>query len=218
MRALTVINHFFHHPSHAPFLATRIIQRFGISNPSRGYIKRVATAYVNGEYNGIGSGTYGDLGALVAAILLDGESRSTALDADPSHGQLREPLIKVTSALRSMDVKYTSPEGYRKFRKISSNTIGQAPYNAPSVFSFFLPEYAPAGIIEQASLVAPESQVLTGKKVTSLIDGFLTTVKFGLVNSYNGFVSAVHKSIICSFFSKMQRPHCSPLTIIQKGR
>ena len=59
-----VIDHFFHHPSHAPFLAIRIIQRFGISNPSPGFIERVATAYVNGLYNGIGSGSYGDLSAM----------------------------------------------------------------------------------------------------------------------------------------------------------
>ena len=59
-----VIEHLFHHPSHAPFLAIRIIQRFGISNPSPGFIERVATAYVNGSYNGIGSGNYGDLAAM----------------------------------------------------------------------------------------------------------------------------------------------------------
>lgn len=195
---VVVINHFFHHPSHAPFLAIRIIQRFGNSNPSRGYIKRVSTAYVNGVYKGIGTGVYGDLGALIAAVLLDDESRSTTLDADPSHGHLREPLVKVTSVLRSMDAKYTSPEGWRKFRKITtSGTIGQATYSSPSVFSFFLPEYSPPGIIQQAGLVAPESQVLSGTKVTGLLDGLLTTVKFGLISSYNGFVSIFfHRSTL----------------------
>lgn len=162
---MVVIEHFFHHPSHAPFLATRLIQRFGISNPSRGFVERVASAYIKGEYLGIGSGKYGDLGALISAVLLDTESRSTTLDADPSHGQLREPIIKVTSLLRSMDVHYTSPEGWRKFRRISN--IGQSPYGAPSVFSFFLPEYAPSGAIEKAKLVAPESMVMTGKQVTA---------------------------------------------------
>lgn len=162
---MAVIEHFFHHPSHAPFLATRLIQRFGISNPSPGFVERVASAYIKGQYQGIGSGKYGDLGALISAVLLDAESRSTTLDADPSHGQLREPIIKVTSLLRSMDVHYTSPEGWRKFRRIS--TIGQSPYGAPSVFSFFLPEYAPSGAIEKAKLVAPESMVMTGKLVTT---------------------------------------------------
>ena len=41
------------------------------------------------------SGQYADLGAAVAAILLDREARSPTLDLDPSHGQLREPLLRV---------------------------------------------------------------------------------------------------------------------------
>ena len=49
----------------------RLIQRFGISNPSPRFIERVATAYSTGLYGQIGSGKYGDLGALAAAILLD---------------------------------------------------------------------------------------------------------------------------------------------------
>ena len=77
---LQVIEHFFHHPSHAPFLSLRFLQRFGLSNPSPGLVERVATAYIEGSYNGIGSGSYGDLSALVAAILLDDESRSTTLE------------------------------------------------------------------------------------------------------------------------------------------
>jgi uncharacterized protein (DUF1800 family)/uncharacterized protein (DUF1501 family) len=184
-----VINHLFHHPSHAPFLASRIIQRFGISNPSPGYIERVATSYINGEYNGIGSGSYGDLGAMVAAVLLDKEARATTLDADPSHGQLREPLIKLTSFLRSMEAHYDSPLGWTKFWNLE---IGQDPYGAPSVFSFFLPEYAPAGALEKANLVAPESEVLTGKQVTTLLNGFFSTVKFGLVSCHDGFGDTVN--------------------------
>ena len=59
-----VLDTFFHHPSHPPFLAIRMIQRFGISNPSPGYIKRVATAYATGLYKTIGQGKYGDLSAM----------------------------------------------------------------------------------------------------------------------------------------------------------
>ena len=83
-----------------------------------------------------------------------------------------------------MDAKYTAPSGLTKLLNLG---IGQDSYGAPSVFSFFLPEYAPPGIIEKAKLVAPESQVLTGKQVTTLLDGLFTTVKFGLTSCYNGF-------------------------------
>lgn len=180
-----VIDHFIHHPSHAPFLATRMIQRFGISNPSPGFVERVATSYINGVCEGVGSGEYGDLSALVTAILLDRESRSTTLDADPSHGQLREPMLKVTSLYRSMEVTFSSPESWIQHQYAAG--IGQDPYGSPSVFSFFLPEYKPPGPINNADLVAPESQVLTGAKVTTLLDGLLSTIKFGLVSCYNAF-------------------------------
>ena len=120
----------------------------------------------------------------IAAILLDVESRSITLDADPSHGHLREPLIKVTSALRSMNVTYTSPFGRGKLKNLG---IGQDSYQSPSVFSFFLPEFAPSGVIDRSKLVAPESQALTGTQVTSLLDGLFTSVKFGLTSCYHGF-------------------------------
>ena len=66
-----VLDHYFHHPSHPPFLATRIIQRFGISNPSPRFVKSVAEAYKSGSFlsaapgRTFGSSSYGDLGAMV---------------------------------------------------------------------------------------------------------------------------------------------------------
>ena len=179
-----VIEHFFHHPSHAPFLSLRFLQRFGLSNPSPGLVERVATAYIEGSYNGIGSGAYGDLSALVAAILLDDESRSTTLDADPANGSLREPIVKVISLLRSMDAVYTAPSGDEKLYKLG---IGQDSFGSPSVFSFFLPEYQPSGGIEISKLVAPEAQVMNGNKVTTYLDGMFSSVKFGLTSCFQGF-------------------------------
>ena len=83
-----------------------------------------------------------------------------------------------------MNVTYASPSGRGKLKALG---IGQDSYESPSVFSFFLPEYAPSGVIEKANLVAPESQILTGKQVTTLLDGLFTSVKFGLGSCYNGF-------------------------------
>ena len=100
-----VLDYLFYYPSHPPFLATRIIQRFGISNPSPGFVERVATSYITGSFGQFGSGKYGDLGAMLATILLDNESRAVVLDADQTHGHLREPLIKVLSFFRSMGLQ-----------------------------------------------------------------------------------------------------------------
>ena len=38
-----VLETYFHHPNVAPFLARRLIERFGISNPSPRYVQEVAT-------------------------------------------------------------------------------------------------------------------------------------------------------------------------------
>lgn len=89
-----ILKAYFYHENVAPFLATRLIQRFGISNPSPRYVETVAIAFKNGSYSSggvtFGSSNYGDLGAAAAAIVLDRESTSEILDADPTGGSLRE--------------------------------------------------------------------------------------------------------------------------------
>ena len=52
-----------------------------------------------------GSGQFGDLHAVTAAIYLDPEARSSVLDADGIHGRAREPLLKVMHFLRSMELE-----------------------------------------------------------------------------------------------------------------
>ena len=99
-----LIDHFFWHKNVAPFIATRLIQRFTSSNPSPRYVRAVVQAFRSGTHAGLSfSGSYGDLGATFAAILLDREARSLTLDADPTHGQLREPLLKMFHILRTFN-------------------------------------------------------------------------------------------------------------------
>lgn len=108
-----VLEHFFFHKNTPPFVSTRLIQRFGISNPSPPYVLRVATAFRTGAYSSggktFGSGKYGDMGAAVAAVLLDREARSLKLDNDPSYGSLREPILKVLAFMRGMEFKSSVP-------------------------------------------------------------------------------------------------------------
>ena len=112
-----LIDHLYHHKNVAPFIATRLIQRLTTSNPSPRYVRAVTAAFQSGAYEHTTySGRYGDLGAAVAAIVLDREATSPILDADPSHGGMREPLIKLFHLMRSME--YTSEDG----REIEINT------------------------------------------------------------------------------------------------
>lgn len=126
-----VLDSLFYYPSHPPFLAMRVIQRFGISNPSPGMIFRVSTAYSTGTYQGMGSGKYGDLGAMAAAILLDDEARKVVLDSDQAHGHLREPLIKVMSFFRSMGLSYQMPLQVENMAG-TQEIFGQGAFESPS--------------------------------------------------------------------------------------
>lgn len=108
-----VIHHLTSHPSTAPFVSNMLIQHFGISNPSPGYIERVATAYKEGSYTGpngsaFGDGKYSNLDACIAAILLDQEATANTLDADPAYGGIKEPIIKVLQFMRSMEYAQTT--------------------------------------------------------------------------------------------------------------
>ena len=180
-----VIDHFFKHPNTAPFIAYRIIQRFVTSNPTPRYIHACAMAFTQGSFEGIGSGKYGDLSALIAAVLLHEEARTVLLDADPTHGQMREPLLKVLHVLRSLDVQ---PRGNRELElRNLQHSIGEMVHYAPDVFSFFKPEYSPSGLLGRAGLAGPEAQLFTGPKVVALLNGFISLAQFGLTECYDGF-------------------------------
>ena len=55
-------------------------------------------------------------------------------------------------------------------------------------FLFFLPvEYTAPGHIKAASITSPEAQVLTGPKLISLLNGFISLVDLGLNDCFSGF-------------------------------
>jgi len=180
-----LLDHLFHHPNVPPFLATRLIQRFTTSNPSPRYVGAVAAAFSSGAYGGrVYSGSYGDLAAALAAVLLDREARAPTLDADGAHGKLREPLLKVVHFLRAME--YAS-DGREVELYEMSDAVGQAAHASPSVFSFFLPEYQPSGAVADAALVAPEAQVGTAPLMISYLNGMTSLVERGLSRCWDGF-------------------------------
>lgn len=86
----------YNHPNVAPFICRQLIQRLVTSNPSRDYVYRVAQVF-----NNDGTGMRGNLSAVVQAILLDYEARSTNKLADPTFGKQREPLLRATATARA---------------------------------------------------------------------------------------------------------------------
>eukprot|EP00934_Nitzschia_sp_Nitz4_P007090 Nitzschia sp. Nitz4//scaffold25_size161228//48616//54500//NITZ4_002422-RA/size161228-snap-gene-0.22-mRNA-1//-1//CDS//3329544562//7080//frame0 len=200
------LDHYIYHPNTAPFLAVRFAQRFGVSNPSPRYIEAIASAFKSGSYTSggesFGSGTYGDLGAAIAATLLDDEARSVELDADPTHGSLREPLIKLMGMMRSLDFQLASDEEWVEFSTSMRQILGQMSHEIPHVFSFFLPEYRPAGPVAQASLYSPESQVLTGPRIIDTANGMLGLIRYGLNPCIGGLGKSNRRRnyVDCSYY------------------
>ena len=86
----------FSHPNVGPFICRQLIQRMVTSTPSPGYIYRVTQ-----KFNNNGSGVRGDMKAVVKAILLDYEARSTAARQAIGYGKQREPVVRVTNIARA---------------------------------------------------------------------------------------------------------------------
>lgn len=149
------IYNLFEHPNTGPFIGRLLIQRLVTSNPSNGYVGRVAAAFANN-----GSGQRGDMLAVIKAILLDPEARSMAFLTDPEHGKLREPFLRVTHLLRAFRFNPTANLPGYNLGSINSGSLGQFPLSAPSVFNFYSPDYQPPGAIGDAGLVGPEFQIL----------------------------------------------------------
>lgn len=98
------------HPSVAPFISLRLIQRLTSANPSAGYIYRVSKAFEDGVYDGVGSGSRGDLIAVLKAILLDPEARDLALaDSSVSTGKPKEPMLSYSQILRGLHARSLVP-------------------------------------------------------------------------------------------------------------
>lgn len=160
------LDNIFNHPNVGPFIAIRLIQRLVTSNPSPGYIRRVAETFNN---NGIG--VRGDLGAVVKAILLDPEaSPAMSMEID---GKVKEPIIRVTQLWRA----YNATSNSGRYPLLAAYIFfGQGPLQSPSVFNFFSPTYAPPGEISNSGLVAPELGIATEYQNTFLTNYFFYQV------------------------------------------
>ncbi|NNE59308.1 MAG: DUF1800 family protein [Woeseia sp.] len=190
------------HSGTAPYVAQRLIQRLVTSNPSPDYIERVARAF----------GESGDMTAVVKAILLDEEARNPTLMRDPHFGKFKEPVLQLTAMLR-LHGAYSSValgnnaqelpgvgaafglayehaaqfEAGATLLRLGMMDIGQEALNAPSVFNFYSPDFAPTGALANNSLVAPELQLLTETQVYTAFNTYHKFIRDGAVRN-NRFI------------------------------
>jgi uncharacterized protein (DUF1800 family) len=163
------LDNVFNHPNVAPFISKQLIQKLVTSNPSPAYIRRVTE-----RFNNDGNGNRGNLEAVVRAILLDPEARSTP--SGNAAGKLKEPLLRLTQFWRAYDATSRSGKlgAAGNFSGGVSAVFGQAQGSAPSVFNFFSPFYAPPGEISDSGRVAPEMQLATEYLNTQIANFFWT--------------------------------------------
>ncbi len=160
----------FQHPNTGPFLARLLIQRLVTSNPSPAYIQRVAAVFADN-----GQGVRGDLAAVVKAILLDEEARNP--DPPAGFGKVREPLIQLTHLWRLGRAASASGDWLLDYPEYF---IGQGPLRAPSVFSFFNPDYRPATADGTAPYAMPELQLLSEATVVNQLNAWSYFSQFAL--------------------------------------
>ncbi|MFT3996581.1 MAG: DUF1800 domain-containing protein [Asticcacaulis sp.] len=166
----------FNHPNTGPFISKQLIQRLVTSNPSPEYVGRVAAVFNNN-----GSGTRGDMAAVVRAILLDSEARTVSTDA--AYGKLREPVIRLTHWMRAFEATSTSGK-WLMTSTAAQTSLNQAPLTSPSVFNFFRPGYVPPNTtLGSKNKVAPEMQIIDEVTAAAYVNLMQTTINSGVGSS-----------------------------------
>jgi uncharacterized protein (DUF1800 family) len=147
------LDNIFNHANVGPFISKQLIQKLVTSNPTSGYVERVAAVFDDD-----GAGVRGNLAAVVRALLLDEEAREGPTSLPDTFGKLREPILVATHLWRAFQAE--SPDGIFSLG-FPEFFFNQAPLAAPSVFNFFSPSFMPQGLISGQGLFAPEFQIAT---------------------------------------------------------
>jgi uncharacterized protein (DUF1800 family) len=160
------LDNIFNHPNVGPFIGAQLIQHLVTSNPSPGYVARVAAAF-----NDDGTGVRGNLQAVIRAILLDPEAR--AGDDGPSltppdiSGHLREPVFVVSSILRGLGAMVNDTNNLTS----QAANLGQTILQPPTVFNYFAPGFnIPGEFTSGLTLAGPEFQLQSPSSAVARIN------------------------------------------------
>jgi hypothetical protein len=149
------------HPNLAPFISKQLIEHLVTSNPSTDYVGRVSAVFTSSN---------GNLQQVVQATLLDTEARQGDAPGTPAanSGHLREPLVYIVGLLRALNATVTESNNLAA----NGTTLGQDLFYAPSVFSYFSPNY------HVGALAGPEFQIQT-PSTANLRGDFVNTLVYG---------------------------------------
>jgi uncharacterized protein (DUF1800 family) len=152
----TALDTLFNHPNLPPFFCRQLIEHLVTSNPSPAYINRVAQVFIDD-----GTGTRGNMQAVITAILTDSEARTTsAAVANPQYGKVRESLLRYTEWARAFSAQSRNGGYWLGSTEDPIYGLGEMTLRSPTVFNWFAPGYVPPGTsIAAAGLVGPEFQM-----------------------------------------------------------
>jgi uncharacterized protein (DUF1800 family) len=170
------------HPNVGPFIGRQLIQRFTTSNPSPEYVRAVSRAWADN-----GAGVRGDLKAVLKAVLMHPEARTTSTTS----GKVREPVLRLAAYLRAFP--HASDTGWFRVGNTDNpgNSLGQTPLRSGSVFNFYRPGYVPPGTQTAArGLVAPELQISSETSAAGWVNYMRDNIASG-VGATNGTVNGV---------------------------
>lgn len=166
------------HSNIAPFISRQFIQRLVTSNPTPGYVSRVAAVFQS---------TQGDMKSIITAILTDSEAASGQLLTDPQAGKLREPVVRFIQWARTFQLNF-APSDATAWAKIGdlsnpSTKLGESPLQSPNVFFFFQPGYAPPQTaLHDNGITAPEFGITNESSVA----GYMNFIKNLIANGIGG--------------------------------
>ena len=144
------------------------------SDPSPGYISRVAAVFIND-----GNKIRGDMQAVFTAMFTDPEARAGDTAPQAGDGHLREPILWTTDIMRGLGFVNVDPNNYWENLSNKTLALGERPFQSPAVFNFFPPNY----VIPGTSLNAPEF----GLENTANVVGRLTLANNMVFNYIGGF-------------------------------
>ncbi len=151
----SVLNALMSQPTIAPFTSKQLIQHLVTSNPSAAYVQRVA---------GVFESSSGNMQSVITAILTDPEARAgdgLSGSVEATFGHMREPVLFMANILRALNATVGPTNGISN----DSTAMGQELFYAPSVFSYFSPQYRIAG-----GLLGPEFQIYSTQTAAERAD------------------------------------------------
>ncbi|MGC6564898.1 MAG: DUF1800 domain-containing protein [Akkermansiaceae bacterium] len=170
------------HPNTPPFISKNLIQHLVTSNPSPAYVERVSQIFADD-----GSGTRGNLAAVIKAILLDPEARNLSYALNPNSGRLKGPMLRTVALARYTQAGSDTPSLYDdtgiQFWNPRKATMFaeflEYPFEAPSVFNFYEPGYSLPGEIRESNLLSPEFQIMNALTSTTIPNRLLDFIENG---------------------------------------